>query len=148
VSSLTISIDRTSLSLTPLVLSAVDDANPLGIVNFTEPGRIARIRYAPPSDIFHGDSALAMTYQQALLAFDVVTDQAATEQASRDLLDDLRDALGQFPYTTTTIVNGATPQVWTCDPGSVAPIARTWFNLENLDPVASVTIPCYPIPGA
>lgn len=32
-----ITISRTELALSPLVLSGSDDANPVGVVNYTEP---------------------------------------------------------------------------------------------------------------
>ncbi len=146
-STLTISLTRTELpgSLTPLVLSAVVDANALGIANYTEPPMQARIRYAPSSDDQHGDVPLSSTYQQTFLQFDVVTDLATTEAASRTLLASLRAALSQFAYTATVVINGSPAETWACNTGSIAAIPRTYMNLEGVDPVASVQIPCHPV---
>lgn len=146
-STLLITISRTELALTPLVLSGTNDANLIGVTSFTEPARVPDIEYAPTSNLYR-DVPLSVSYRQGVLGFDVVTHKSATEQASQDLLDDLRDALGQFAYTTTTVINSASAKVWTCNTGAMSPIERTLVNLKHFNPVASVTIPCYPIPGS
>lgn len=145
-STLTITLSRTALSLSSLVLTGRIDSNSLGIVNYVEPARQARIRYAPTSDLIHGDVALSSSWQQTFHQFDVVTHKSATEADSRTKLAELRAALGQFAYTATVVVNGAPAEAWACDTGSVGPIDRTLVNLRHFRPVASVQIPCYPLP--
>jgi len=147
--SLTVSIARSSpLPTTPLVLSGTADANQLGITNYMEPARQARIAYAPDSAWVHGSQALAWAWQQTLLQFDVVTDLAASETASRNLLTDLRNAITQWKFNVTVTIGGAAGEVWACQPGSIAPAGgRTYADIENHDPIWSVSIPCYPIPS-
>lgn len=149
-SSLTISLSRTELpgSLPALVLSGSDDANALGVRNYVRPGRVARLGWAPPSKYAHGDQALNSTLAQSLLQFDVVTDQATTESASRASLALLEAALGQFAFTATVTVNGATAEVWACNTGSIVPVgSRTEFDMAGFDPTFSVSIPCHPVPS-
>jgi hypothetical protein len=149
VSTLLLTISRTELSLSPLVLSGSIDANPLGVRDFVEPARQARVKYAPDSAYQHGSVPLASSWQQSVLGWDVFTDQAATEAASRTLLDSLWAALGQFSFTVTDVVDGAPARIWTCATGSMVPIGpRTLMDLEHHHPVWAVTIPCHPIPGA
>lgn len=149
-STLEIVISRDDLpgDLDPMVLSGSNDENVLGITSFVEPGRQARIRYAPPSDVIEGDIALAATYQQSVIGFNVVTDQAATEAESREQLLALKDALGQFRYEVTITVDTGQPEVWTCDTASITPLGpRTFFDLEGHNPVWAVAIPCRPTPS-
>lgn len=140
-------IDRASISLSPLVLTGRVDANPLGIINYAEPARQARIRYAPSSDDVEGDVALSSVWQQTFHQFDLVTHKATTEAISRASLAEFRAAIGQFRYTVTVVVDGAPAEAWTCDMGSIGPIDRTLVNITHHHPVASVQIPCRPTPS-
>lgn len=145
-STLTISISRTSLALAPLVLSAADDANPLGITDYTEPAVLPRVTFAPDSAYENDSLQLAVAWQQTILGFEVTTDLAATEAASRLLIAELRQAVSQFSFTVTVTVDGAPAETWTCHTGSVVPVSsRTFSDLENHDPEWSVTIPAHPI---
>lgn len=143
-STLTITISRDG---DDLVLSGTDDENPIGVTNYQEPPRQARIEYAPSSRYVHGDEALSTTYQQTFLSFDVVTDQETTEAESRELLAELWEAIGQFSYTATVVVDGAPAETWACDTGSMTPVGnRTLLDLEHHNPLWSVRLPCKPLP--
>lgn len=141
---LTISIDRTSLGLSPLLLSGSDDATPLGIVGYSEPAYQARISYAGESKWVHGSTAIAATWQQSILGFDV-TPTVDTEAGLRALIAELREAVSQFTFQTTVTVSDATPETWRCDMGSIGAVTRDYSDLANLDPIYPVTIPVYPI---
>lgn len=145
-STLTISIDRTFLTLPALVLSAADDANPLGITDYTEPAVLPRVTYAPDSAYENGSTPLAVAWQETIVGFEVVTDQAVSEAASRLLIAELRQAVSQFSFTVTVTVDGAPAETWTCHAGTVQPVGgRTFSDLEHHDPEWSVTIPAHPI---
>lgn len=147
-STFSISIDRTSLSEAPLVLSGDKGTTAeLGVSSYDEPALQARVAYAPPSDFMHGDLALGWTWQQALLTFTVFATDSSTEQEQRDLIAELVAATTQFPaYEVTVTVDDADPEVWQCDPGTVAPIgSRNRLNVERHNPEWSVSIPCYPV---
>ncbi len=145
-STLLISINRTSLALAPLVLSGSDDANPIGITDYTEPAMQPRVTYAPDSAYEDGSTPLAVSWQQVPLAFDVSTTNAATEAASRLLIAELRQAISQFSFTVTVVVDGAPAETWTCHAGAIQPVgSRTFANLARHNPEWSVTIPAHPI---
>jgi len=142
---LIVSIDRTSLSLSPLVLSGTNDATELGVTGYVEPAIDWRIRYAPDSDYAHGSTALSAALQQTVLNFDAVTDQATTETAARALIAELRTALGQFAFAVTVTVGDAAPEVWSCNPGSVGAAARNYVDLRDHNAIYPVSIPCHPV---
>jgi hypothetical protein len=142
---LSISIDRTGLSLGALVFSGSLDSN-LGIVRYQAPGRQSRVTYAPDSINVHGSEPIAGAWQQALLSFDWMCDTAANEAAFQTAYAAVVAAVGQFSYTVTTQANGAAAEVWKADMGSVTPPQRTYVDLTRPDVlVVSVTIPVYPI---
>lgn len=60
--SLTITIDRTSLSLSPLVLSGSDDATVLGITAYQPPSLQARNTYMPDSVDVHGSESIGSAW--------------------------------------------------------------------------------------
>lgn len=146
-STLTITLSRLELPPLPsLVLSGSDDANAIGITNYQEPARQARILYAPESAHIPGSTKLASTWQQTFLGFDIVTDQATTEAASRTLIQSVLAAISQFAYSATVVVDGAPAEVWACDPGSMVGPSRSYQSMQGHDPVWSVLIPCKPTP--
>lgn len=145
---LSISIDRTSLSLGALVLGAQDGTGGLlAITDYTEPAIQARITYAPDSDFVHGSLALGYTWQQTILSFEVAPFGSSGEQETRTAIAALTAAVSQFPaYAVTVTVGDAAAETWQCDPGSVVPTGgRTYMDLRDADPVWRVTVPCYPV---
>lgn len=147
-STFTISIDRTSLADTPLILSGTaGTTEALGVSGYQEPGMLPRVRNAPESDFVHGDLALGWTWQQTFLNFTVFATAAATEQAQRDSIAELVLALTQFPaYEVTVTVDDADAETWQCNPGSVTPLnGRSVYDVRLHNPEWAVTIPCYPV---
>lgn len=146
---ITISIDRTALSLSPLVMDGnADGTSGLAVANYTDPALQARIQYAPSSLEQHGDLALGWTWQQTILGFDVFPDDQASEAAAQALVDELRDAITQALEFDVTVTKGGSVEVWTCNPGSLVPVGgRTVANLEEHDAVWTVTLPCFPVRG-
>lgn len=145
-STLLISIDRTSLALAALVLSGSNDANPIGITDYAEPAMLPRVTYAPDSAYEDGSMPLAVSWQQTILGFEVSTTEAASEAASRLLIAELVRAVSQFSFTVTVTVDGAPAETWTCHAGSVQPAgSRTFADLLRHNPVWSVTIPAHPL---
>ena len=146
---LTITIDRTSLSLSPLVLSGSADSNALGIVSYQAPPRLALVTYAPDSINITGSEALAAKLQHANLNFDWMCDTTDDETDMQAAYVEVAAALGQFSYLVTTQVSGAPAEVWSADMGSVTPPQRTYVDMVHPDAlVIAVTIPVYPIPGS
>jgi hypothetical protein len=146
----TVSIDRTSLGKAPLVLSAGQDTT-LGLTAYQPPGKVARVTYANDHPDMDGSVALSASWQQALLGFNVVTDQAADEAAIASQVAELVEALAQFSYLVTTTVGNAPAEVWSAQRGSIALAVsdgRSFTDLANHNPVYAITIPVYPIPGS
>ena len=144
---LTISIARTSLSLPPLLFSATHDGTALGVVEYQPPAMQARIEYAPDVPSVHGSAATSWAWQESILGWSGVLDDAAGEAAVQASYTEVLAAITQWSYAVTTQVNGAPAQVWSCRPGSQIPDARTYADLANSNPVYAVTIPVYPIPA-
>lgn len=147
---LTITISRTSLpgSLSPLVLSGSVDSNALGIVNYQPPARLSRITYAPDPVDIDGSEDIAVAWQDSLLNFDWMPDQASTWTVVQTSYADIVAALGQFSYTVTTQVSSAPAEVWTAKRGSITPPGLDFVNMAYRRPVYAVTIPVRPIPGS
>lgn len=146
---LTVSIDRTSLALSPLVFSGSLDANLYGLTAYQAPAYLMRVGYAPDSADAHGSVPLSAAYQQAILSFTWMRDAAASESVVQSARDEVRAALAQFSYPVTTQVSGAPAEVWSANPGSLTPPARSYLNL--LQPSMAefvVSIPVYPIAGS
>lgn len=145
-SSLTISIDRTSMTLSPLLLCGHDDpSRVLSVSTYREPAMQPRINYAPTGDD-HGDTPLSWSYQETVLAFNVFDEGGASEATMRAKIAQLVAALGRLTYTATITVGDADPETWTCRAGAVAPVDdRTSFDLQGHRPMWAVTIPAYPI---
>lgn len=144
--SLTISIDRTSLSLSPLILTGHDDpTRVMSVADYMEPALQARINYAPTGD-GHGDMPLGWSWQESLLNFSVFLENAASESAARAAVATVVAAVSRLSYTATVTVNGASPETWTCRPGSVVPAGdRTTSDLRTHANVWAVSIPVYPV---
>src|SRR5690348_10230116 len=118
-STLTVSIDRTSLSLGALALTGSNDgSNGMHLVAYSPPSRIARNVYMPDSANVHGSEKVASALQQAVLGFNVKM-TSATETALHASYAALAAAIGQFEFTVTTTIGGAAAEVWTADPGSI-----------------------------
>lgn len=144
--SLLISIDRTALSLSPLVCSGTNDGSPFGITDYAEPAMQARVSYLPDSRWAHGSQPNAWSWQQTILPFSVIAN-ASTETAARAAIAELRAAVTQgLSFLVTVTVSDAAPEVWTCNPGSVTPAgSRTFSDLRHVDNEWAVSIPAYPV---
>lgn len=142
---LTISIDRTALSLPPLVFVGSGEGS-LGVVDYREPAMQPRVRFAPSSDFIHGDVPLSWSWQQTLLDWAFFTD-VESEAESRALLAEVRAAVTQgLSFMVSVSVSGAPAESWSCSPGPLVPESgRTYENLRDSDPVWSLSLPCYPI---
>ncbi len=144
---LTISINRTGMAGSPaaLTFSATPAVGELGVTNYREPQLQPRLRTVSADDI-HGERTQAWSWQQTILAWDVVTDASATEAESRALVAEIRAAVSRLSYAVTVTVNGATAEVWSCTVGSANYTGdRTYADLVDHNPVIAVSIPCHPV---
>lgn len=140
---LTVSIDRTDLSLSPLVFSAVEDGTTWGILpGYQMPGLVPQVRTAT-SNFVHGEVATGWTWTQARITFDAAPD-VESAAALLAAVDEVRAALGRLSYSVTTTWNGAA-QTWTAMPGACQPSTIDAPELDANQPVYSITIPVYPV---
>ena len=140
---LTVSVDRTDLSLSPLVFSASDDGTPWGILpGYQMPGLVPQVRTAA-SDFTHGEVATSWKWTQARIAFDAFPD-AASGAALLAAVDEVRAALGRLSYSVTTTWNGSA-LTWAAMPGACEPSGVDAPELDANQPVYSITIPVYPV---
>lgn len=132
----------------PLVLSGTIDSNALGVTQFARPGLNARITYAPDSRYFDGSQDTAVAWDQSVLAFSWVADQAEDETEGQASYWEVAAALAQRRFDVTTQVEEAPGEVWRAKRGSIIPDARSYSDLVNHNPAYAVTIPVHPIPGS
>lgn len=146
--SYSLSIDRSSLSLTPLVLDGARGGSDIALLSYREPAMQTRLSLAPQSRLIHGDQLLGWSWQQTLHQFQVATIGAASESVSRGLIAGLVAAISQTSFTLTVSPNGAPDEVWDCQPGSLVPDSdRGPIDLRRHEPTWTCSIPAYPVRG-
>lgn len=147
----TISIDRTSLSLSALAFSgSLSGGTTRGIIKYIPPAKIQRRVYATDSSSVNGSELLTKAKQQAILGFDWYPIGAANETAVQAAFAEVEAALDQFEFEVTTQISGAPAQVWSADAGDIqlgGSDGRTYVDLNHLCPIYSVSIPVYPVPA-
>lgn len=131
----------------PLILSGTIDSHELGIIGFTRPGLNARNTYAPDSRYFDGSEETATAWEQSLLSFAWVADQAANETEGQGSYWEVAAAIAQRRFDVTTKVDDAPSEVWRAKRGSMTPDPRSYSDLVDNNPAYSVTIPVHPIPS-
>lgn len=141
---LSVSIDRTSLSLSALVINDYPGAGLwLPEDALQRPAKAQRLTYAADSPFVHGSLLTSAVLLQSSLPMSVKAG-AATTAALEDLMDELEAALFQFTYDVTVTVDGS-PRVWRADPADIG-----WGTIDSGEvaariATASVTIPVYPV---
>lgn len=102
---ISLSIDRASLSLAPLVITG-DAAQPMWLdPSVNRPTFEYRRNYAPPSSWMAGQTLLSAVLDASTVPA-VVYLRAATSAALATLEDELTTALGQWSYGLTLTVDG------------------------------------------
>lgn len=141
-----VSIDRTSLTLSPLVLNGSGG----GTYTLTPRGLGAvvtawRYGWMPSHPDVHGDELLSATLENARLSLEVLV-EAATSVALETAVTALNEALFQFSYEVTQTVDGVA-KTWTCFPSVAVPVAGVVLHNEVAEHfgVFSMSIPVYPI---
>lgn len=142
----TVTIDRSGLSLSDLVIDTEGfgtyyvDKGGLGRV-----GRTPRETVATSSPFVHGQSRTSVVLEESTLSL-AVRVQAASSSALDAAVVALEDALFQFVYDVTVVVDGVT-KVWTAYPATIdstdglVAFERVQAFHEDL----AVSIPVYPV---
>jgi hypothetical protein len=143
-STITVSIDRTSLSLS--ALAATNDGATYQIAQdgLGDPGITWRKSTMPDSDDIHGSEYVAAAKEQTSIPLEVIV-KAASSSALKTARDALFAALSQFTYTVTVTVDGVS-DVWTAGPADWArSTAVQPGQVAQFFTVLTITIPVYPI---
>lgn len=143
-----VSIDRTSLALSALVISDAGATYLLTDKGLGRPATTRRNTYAPESPDMHGSLLLNSVKEQSALPLEVIV-QADTAADLDAAIQALFDALDQFTYNTTVTVDGVA-KVWASSPAAYG--ASDGYvdhsRVAQFFDVLAITIPVYPIPGA
>jgi hypothetical protein len=136
-----LSIDRTSLSLSPLVLGN----DPSGVYVYPEDGLAQpnfemRRRYAPDSAYTPGRLLLGSVLDGTTIPLTIdVRGTSAANLLSRKA--ELEAAVAQFAYTVTMVVAGQTVGTWPADP-----TAPWWGIVNHADAAAFIATGTLAIP--
>ena len=142
-----LSIDRTSLSLEPLVLSGVDDANVWGVLpGWQMPSKLAMLAEATSPNT-HGSVPTHWKWQQTLMAGDAAPRVDSTAELAAAIAD-LETALSRLSYEVSVLRGGVSFGTWVCSTGSLIPSPLDYVELSNDQQPYSITIPCHPVPLA
>ena len=124
---LSVTFDRTSLGLEPLVITSDPEA---GVFYLTEkdcgwPQFTMRRTYSPDSEVISGRRLLAATSEQGTLPLGIGVhgDQLSDVLAA---MDELTDATTQFSYDLTLVVDGVTIGTY-----SAQPEYPNWGSLDS-----------------
>lgn len=146
--SLVISMDRTGMAgdPEPLVWYGTRGTGSYGITDYTEPAEVPQNLYATKSDYEDGQEPRGATMLNTLLGWDFTTDVAASENASRLLIAEVRLAIRRLRYAVTVTTAGASPEVWLVRGyGSLTPAgSRTYADLKRHNPEWSLSLPINP----
>lgn len=101
-----LSIDRTALSLSALVIDNNDFASgPLWIADLQAVNFDFRKRYAPDSDLVAGSALLSAVLEASQIPL-VIYARGASSAAKATAMATLEAALSQFAYTVTLTIDG------------------------------------------
>jgi hypothetical protein len=144
VSTVSVSIDRSSLSLAALV--ATDDGATYQIQQdgISRPAITWRKLAAPDSADVHGTEYIAAVKEQTSIPLNVIVKSASTS-ALQMAIDDIEAAISQFSYSVTVTVDGAA-KTWAASPAAWSfstPI--TPGQVAQFFTLMTITIPVYPI---
>ena len=143
-STVTVSVDRTSLSLSALAITDDGSTYQIGLDGLGRPGRVWRFTDMPPSSDAHGTEHVAAVLEETTLPLEVIV-KAASSSALNTAVDALFAALSQFAYDVTVTVDGVA-KTWSAAPAAVAPKAAIGpGQVAQFFEVFTVTIPVYPI---
>src|SRR5690349_11923378 len=143
-STVSVSLDRSSLSLAALV--AADDGATYQIAQdgLGDPGITWRKLTMPDSNDVHGSEYVAAVKEQSSIPLTIIV-KASSSAALKTARDALFDALSQFAYTVTVTVDGVA-EAWAAGPAD-------WSRSTTVQPgqvaqfftVLTITIPVYPV---
>ena len=140
------SIDRSLLSLSPLVVGTSGTATTIRVLDgLVMPGRARSHAWAYDSGISDGVPSMGSTVLNSAWVLPVKID-AASASALVVAVDEFVAAVDQHTFVMTATIGGV-GKTWTCYAAeSVVTSSRYGALAQNFD-LVTATIPCNPIPG-
>lgn len=142
-----VTLDCSSISATDVEIVSDDFAATylLLLEGLGRPAITWRLTAAPDSADVHGSEYVAAAKEQTTLPLKVLI-QAASSAALDVAITALEDALSQFAYTATMVVDGVT-KVWACGPAAYSPTSGLVDSnmVDGHFDVYTITIPVYPV---
>ena len=144
--SISLTIDRTGMSLANLVFSGAN-GTALGLISLQEPVMLARTEYAASARFIHGSFPVASTWDHSAIVATVEL-KYSTASALRTGYLELVAALNRITFPVT-ITKNAVAVSWTGERGSLALASDslTRHDLERTTELYRLTIPVHPIPA-
>lgn len=139
---LSVVVDRESLSLADLTLPGDAGAPGLFVETVGRPGKTWRRTYASPGRL-HGSVQTDATLEHSSIPLAIVA-RAASAAALDVLRDEAEEAFGQFVFNLTITEDGVT-RVYECDCADVKWNDYHHGRAAALVSQASLTIPVYPL---
>lgn len=144
-----VTIDRSSLSLSDLVIDEALDATYVLLrgSRLRRPATTWRKGGPPDSQDVHGSEFTSAVKEQTEIPLRVMV-QADTSAALDAAIDELDEALSQFTFPVTVDLDGVV-KVWDASPAPWAPepdLEEYAAMLQHFD-VLTISVPVYPIPG-
>lgn len=143
-STASVSIDRSSLSLSPLLLTDDSPTYRLTDNGLGEPGFTWRETLMPDSGDVRGSELIAAVLERSSLPLEVLVMGSTSADLKTSVLA-LRDAVWQFSYATTVTVDGQSdtwagcgPAAWSLSDGKV-----DHSHVAQFFRVYTITIPLY-----
>lgn len=143
-STATVSIDRTSLTLSALAITDDGATYQLKQDGLTRPAITWRLTSVPDSINIHGTEYIGVAKEQTSIPLEVIV-KSTTSSALNTAVVALETALSQFTYTVTVTVDGVA-KVWTAGPASWSfPMPTGPSDVAQFFTLMTVSIPVYPI---
>ena len=139
-----LSIDRTSLSLSALVLHGDRQDGWCLMPGWQVPALVPNNAYASSPNT-HGAVATHATWQLGFMSGDVVLSGADNPADRANAIAELRAALSRLSFTITQDWGGQT-ETWTTQGYStITPSPLSYVSVTRDEPVYSLSIPVYPL---
>jgi hypothetical protein len=144
----TMTVDRSGMpgSLAALVIDSEGfNTYCIDAAGFGRVGRTPRETLATPSPFVHGQTRSAVVLEESTLVRTVRV-QAASSSALATAVTALEDALFQFVYTVTDVVDGVT-RVWTAYPATIQSTDAliAFERVKGFHEDLTISIPVYPV---
>lgn len=143
--SVSLSIDRTALTLDPLEVAPEPNGPGFWVITAGRPEMVWR-RSLVTSDSTHGASQTAAVLEQSSLPTLSIGVRGSSAADLAAKCGELEQAVWQFTFDAT-LTEAGVPRTWSCLCGDVSWNAYQDGMVDALVATANLTIPVYPLPS-